>query len=672
MKKMIGIWTAALAASVLSFAACSEKIDEPASQNATRTIKVTANVELDESGSDVSTRANWVDFKGLQWEESDATKLGLIDDKNGINASTAMTIATDGTAVFTGEVKDEATKFLASYPKVNAGVNDGCSTIYFNIASAQTQAAAGAMESADGKVAMVGKAPIELSSATEYSASMRMISSLARFLVYSTEGKTDKVKSVSVTSDQNIAGARVAIVNWSNEGNYEFNGGEVSKTATVTLTEQFDLNGITSMDNTKGIYLGLIPATSTATTYTVTTDKGAYTFTPSSNVEFKAGIIYDIPLNLDRGTYASTENEVIFTPGVTADQGVNANANKLYLGATTATCGGEAVTMNADDCVLVAIGDDGNAASWVTPFWENTNNYNLGISIEKNKTTSARAAKIYMEYKGTRSKNYINVRQDAGTGLPTIVPTLSGAYTTEIVYGGETVANAATLSLTVDGEAKSGADVDAYLSYLTISCGAATASCSNGVISLVFPENTTTSAKTYTLSVKSEDGSATLSFNQAANPDAEGGETESHTFEYKIAQNGEASFSISSAAYTSGHIYQMDCLDGAPPYVKIDDKTYAPGQLGNIETDGLYDALVNHLFTFVELTDDDMKDASDPKTSVADMKAAVSFTYFDPKGAALYFMVGINENTTGARRTFKIQCNNADGTVCGTRLIYQD
>jgi hypothetical protein len=666
MKKTIRIWIAALAASVLSFAACSEKLD-PAAQNATRTIKVTANVELEEAGSAVSTRANWTDGKGLQWEESDATKLGLIDNKSTINASTTMTIATDGTAVFTGEVNAEATKFLATYPKVNAGVNDGCSTIYFNIASAQTQAEAGAMKSADGKVAMVGKAPIDLSSeVTEYSASMRMISSLARFLVYSTEGKTDKVKSVSVTSDQAISGARVAIVNWSNEGNREFNGGDVSKTATVSLTEQFDLNGITSKDDTKGIYLGLIPATSTATTYTVTTDKGAYTFTPSAAVEFKAGTIHNIALNLDKGTFASTENEVIFTPGVTADQGVNANANKLYLGATTATCGGEAVTMNADDCVLVAIGDDGNAASWVTPFWENTNNYNLGISIEKNKTTSARAAKIYMEYKGTRSKNYINVRQDAGTGVPTIVPTLSDAYTTEIVYGGETVANAATLSLTVDGEAKGGADVDAYLSYLTISCGAATANCSNGVISIVFPENTTTSAKTYTLSVKSEDGSATLEFSQAANP---GGETPSHTFSYTLFNNAtdkSTGTGFGSASGSVGDWYRFE-------NVTIDGKTYAAGtEMETLATSELGKEMLNYAFSFLELESTDVQvPGTDPLTTVAEMKEFVTLETWG-SGAAIYVRIVLTQNTTGARRTFKIQTKDGSGNVLSTIVYFQN
>ncbi len=669
MKKTIKIWSAALAASVLSLAACSDKLDEPAAQDATRTIKITANMVFDDPGSAVSSKANWADGKGLQWDASDATKLGLIDNKGGHNASTALTIDDEGKAVFTGEVNADATKFFATYPKAsNAGANDGCATIYFNVASAQTQAAAGKMESADGKALFVGTAPIDLSSsATEYSASMRMISSLARFLVYSTEGKTDKVKSVSITSDAAIAGTRVAIVNWSNEGNYEFNGGEVSKTAAVTLGEEFDLSGITSKDDTKGIYLGLIPATSTSTTYIVTTDKGTYTFTPSSAVEFKTGTIHNISLNLDKGTYASTENDVIFTPGVNADQNVNADAHTLYLGATTATCGGQAVTMTDGDCVLVAIGEDGNAASWVSAFWENTNNFNLGIKIEKNKTTSARAAKVYMEYKGTRSRNCINVHQDAGTGLPTIIPTLSDAYTTEIVYGGETIANAATLSLTVDGEAKSGADVDAYLSSLTISCGAATVSCKNGVISIVFPKNETASTKTYKLSVSSEDGSATASFTQAANPD---GDTPSHTYSYKLYNNAtdkSKGTGFGPGSGTVGDWYRFE-------NVTIDGTSYPAGDaLKNLSTDALGEEMLNYAFSFLELESTDVQvPGTDPLTTVEEMKEFVELQMWCDGGAAIYVRIVLKQNTTGSRRTFKIQTKDGDGNVLSTVVYFQN
>lgn len=586
MKKTMKLWAFALLAVAGTVAGCSDKMDEPVAKDSTRTIKVAASVSL-ENDAAVASKANWEDGKGLQWESSDATKLGLIDNKGTVNASTDLTIATDGTAVFTGEVNSEATKFLASYPKVNAGVNDGCSTIYFNIAPAQTQAAAGEMDGADGKVAMVGKAPIELSGeVSEYSASMRMISSLARFLVYSSNGKTDKVKSVSVASDVVISGARVAIVNWSNEGNYEFNGGEVSKAATVTLSEQFDLSGVTSKDNTKGIYLGLIPATSKTTTYTVTTDKGAYTFTPSSDVEFKAGTIHNIPLNLDNGTFASTENEVIFTTQVTgnqtAAQNVDAQAHTLLLGVTTATCGGEAVTMNADDCKLVVAGDEGADLSWVTADWENTNNYNFRITIAKNTTTSERAAKVYMEYKGTRSKNWINVHQDAGTGE---------AENPDSGDGGE------------------GGD------------------------------------------------------------SGDSGETGEHTFSYTLFNNAadkSTGTGFGSAAGSVGDWYRFE-------NVTIDGKTYTAGtEMENLAQSDLGQEMLNYAFSFLELESTDVQvPGTDPLTTVEEMKQFVTLQIWG-SGAAIYVRIVLTQNTTGARRTFKLQTKDGSGNVLSTIVYFQN
>ncbi len=672
MKKTMKLWAAVLIASAVTATGCSNIVDEPVSKDAARTITITASLEMEgDAAASALSKANWADGAGLQWDESDAEKFGLVDDKGGNNASTSLEIADDGTATFTGEVSSDAARFLATYPKAGAGVNGACSTIYFNIASAQTQTAAGAMESADGKVLLVGSAPIELSaSVSDYSASMRMISSLARFLVYSKEGKSDKVKSVSVTSDKDIAGSRVAIVNWSNEGNYEFNGGEVSKTATVTLGEAFDLNGITSKDATEGIYLGLIPAASTSTTYTVTTETGAYVFTPSSAVEFKAGTIHNIALNLDKGTFVSTENDVTFTPGVNADQNVNADAHTLYLGSTTATHGSETVTMNADDCVLVVVGDEGDDLSWISAFWENTNNYNLGIKIEKNKTASARAAQVYMEYKGIRSKNCIKVHQDAGTGLPTIIPTLVLTHEAEIVYGGETVESAATLSLTVDGEQKTGSDVDAYLSNIKISCGSASAECKEGTVSITFPENTTASPKTYTLSVKTEDSSATLTFTQSANPDAEDGDTDSHTYSYNLYNNAtdkSKGTGFGPGAGAIGDWYRFES-------VTIDGTSYPAGDaLKNLSTSDLGQEMLNYAFSFVELESDDVQvPGTDPLTTVEEMKEFVELQIWNDGGAAIYVRIVLKQNSTGKRRTFKIQTKDGDGNVLSTIVYFQN
>ena len=583
MKRTMKIGVAALAAMLGILSGCSEKLDSPASDGAKRTVSISPEVIITYD-SPATSKATWEDGRGLQWDaSSDAKKLGLADNGGSSSASTALNVATDGRATFTGEVSTGATKLLAYYPSTaTAKFASESVTLAFNVSTEQTQAEAG---KSDTTVFLaVGSAPIDLSTdAPSYSASMRMISSLARFLVYSSNGKTDKVKSVSVTSDVVISGARVAIVNWSNEGNYEFNGGEVSKTATVTLSEQFDLSGVTSKDNTKGIYLGLIPATSKTTTYTVTTDKGAYTFTPSSDVEFKAGTIHNIPLNLDNGTFASTENEVIFTTQVTgnqtAAQNVDAQAHTLLLGVTTATCGGEAVTMNADDCKLVVAGDEGADLSWVTADWENTTNYNFRITIAKNTTTSERAAKVYMEYKGTRSKNWINVHQDAGTG-------------------------------------------------------------------------------------------------EAENPDSgeggdsgDSGETGEHTFSYTLFNNAadkSTGTGFGSAAGSVGDWYRFE-------NVTIDGKTYTAGtEMENLAQSDLGQEMLNYAFSFLELESTDVQvPGTDPLTTVEEMKQFVTLQIWG-SGAAIYVRIVLTQNTTGARRTFKLQTKDGSGNVLSTIVYFQN
>lgn len=98
------------------------------------------------------------------------------------------------------------------------------------------------------------------------------------------------------------------------------------------------------------------------------------------------------------------------------------------LNAQTHTIEGS-VTDGADGSALigVTISLDGTAIDlstaspvcdedWITTKWENTSNYNLQVTVAENTTTAARTAKVYVEYGGVRSNNYITVNQDAGTG----------------------------------------------------------------------------------------------------------------------------------------------------------------------------------------------------------------------------------------------------------------
>ena len=302
------IGVAALAAMLGILSGCSEKLDSPDADGAKRTVSVSPEVIITDD-SPATSKATWEDGRGLQWDaSSDATKLGLADNGGSSSASTALNVATDGRATFTGEVSTGATKLLAYYPSTaTAAITSESVTLAFNVSTEQTQAEAGKMDTSEGKLLGVGTAPIDLSDgASSYSASMRMISSLARFLVYSSEGKTDQVKSVSITSDAVIAGNRTATVYWTNEGNTEAAGSYGAKTAKVTLTAPLDLTGITSKDDAKGIYLGLLPASSASTSYKVTTDKGIYVFTASSAKEFLSGTIHTIALNLDRAAFSAT------------------------------------------------------------------------------------------------------------------------------------------------------------------------------------------------------------------------------------------------------------------------------------------------------------------------------------------------------------------------------
>ena len=664
---------------LLSLAAmnsCTEKLDEaPAapSQDSFRTINVRASLESGEQ----STKTLWKDGAGLRWSEFDGSLFGLIDNKGTNKVVESFSINSDGTASFKGTVAADAAHFFAYYPKVEAaGGGDGDLTINFPIAALQTQQIAGTVDLSSNMLALVGKAPVELGESTDYSAAMELQSSLARFIIYSEKGCSDKVKSVTLASSNNvnINGLWVVIKMWNGEGRSFLAGDQKSKT-TVNLETAYDLTGVTSQETASGIYMGLCPANlPSGYVCEVVTDKGKYTFETSSAKEFKAGTIHNIALNIDKGQFESTASEVLFFPNGNepVPQGVAKEGNTLYLGATKATYGGEAVTMTPEDCVLISENsDETDASSWAAASWENTNNYNLQIVVAKNKTAAARDCKVYMVYKGIRSKNYVAVHQDPGTGLPVIVPSLTLKHEAEIVYGGETVAEAAELKLTVDGVEVSGSDVDGYLADskygVTLNCAGATATCNAGVISIVFPENSAATAKNFKLTVKTEDGSAECTFTQAANP---GGETPSHTFEYTLITNaadGSKSTGFGPGEGAVGDWYRFE-------NVKIDGKAYAPGdELKQLVDSEIFKELFANALVFAELEDNDVQvPGTDPLTSVEDMKQFVTLEAWNDGGAAIYVRIKLAKNDSGKRRTFKICAKDGDGSVLTTVVYFQN
>lgn len=670
MKKNTSIILSALLSTTV-FVACSERIEDTIVPGKTRTIEVRVETEInDENTNGAVSKATWQDGEGLHWATGEAAVFGLADNKGSNNNAESFTLGTDGTASFTGSVAETASKFLPYYPKVGAaGGNEGDLTINFPIASIQTQTEAGEVDVSANKIALTGVSPIELGAQTSYSAAMTMQSSLVRFIIYSSKGSTDAVKSVSLTTSENakISGLWVVVQPWNGESR-AFIAGDQKSSATVNLVTAYNLEGVTGKDDASGIYMGVCPAKTTGCTYVVTTDKGTYSFESSKEKEFKAGTIHNIALNLDKGVFQSTAEDVVFCPNGSdspAPQNVDSNQHIQYLGATTATYGGEPVTMTPEDCVLVSVNPDGSDASdWALAEWVNTDDYNLRITIAKNKSTSDRSCKVYMEYKGIRSRNFISVHQDPGNGLPVIVPTLTPKFEGEISYTGETV-EAATLELKVDGVAVKGADVDSYVADskygISISCGVAAVVCTEGIVSITVPKNSSSRTKSFKLIVKTEDGSAESSFTQAANP---AGETETHTFEYVVrADYSEADKPGFEKAAKSWPLYHFS-------NIKIDGTAYPAGTMKNIPED-LQNALIEHALKLTDLKSEDIGGQVGPQYTAEEMKTFVSFTPVVDDGAEMHVNVNLTANTTGQFRNFKIISYNSDGSIYRTNKYFQ-
>lgn len=670
MKKNTSIILSALLSTTV-FVACTERIEDTIVPGKTRSIEVRVETEInDENTNGAVSKATWQDGKGLHWATGEAAVFGLADNKGSNNNAESFTLGTDGTASFTGSVAETASKFLPYYPKVGAaGGNDGDLTINFPIASIQTQTEAGKVDVSADKIALTGVSPIDLGDQTSYSAAMTMQSSMVRFIIYSSKGSTDAVKSVSLTTSENakISGLWVVVQPWNGESR-AFIAGDQKSSVTVNLGTAYNLEGVKGKDDASGIYMGVCPAKTTGCTYVVTTDKGTYSFESSKEKEFKAGTIHNIALNLDKGVFQSTAEDVVFYPNGSdspAPQNVDMNQHIQLLGPTTATYGGEAVKMTPEDCVLVSVNPDGSDASdWAVADWENTNNYNLRITIAKNKSTSDRSCKVYMEYKGTRSRNFISVHQDPGDGLPVIVPTLTPKFEREISYKGETV-EAATLELKVDGTTVTGADVDSYVADnkygISISCGGAAAVCKEGIVSITVPENSSSRAKSFKLIVKTEDGSAESSFTQAANP---AGETETHTFEYVVrADYSEADKQGFEKAAKPWQLYHFS-------NIKIDGTAYPAGTMKNIPED-LQNALIEHALKLTDLENEDIGGQVGPQYTAEEMKTFVSFTPVVDDGAEMHVNVNLTANTTGQFRNFKIISYNSDGSIYRTNKYFQ-
>lgn len=261
----------------------------------------------------------------------------------------------------------------------------------------------------------------------------------------------------------------------------------------------------------------------------------------------------------------------------------------------------------------------------------------------------------------------LKVTQKAGLKVEA---TLTNVYKETVPAAGATI-TAATLALTVNGvpQGDVAAAISTYGLSVTADNGATASVAADGTVTLTVPENKYKKVVTYTLSVKSKSVTlASAKITQAEGTEESG--SASHTFSYKIfnnAKDGSKDTGFGNAAGSVGDWYRAE-------EITIDGTTYKPGQdMKNLcANEELINALIAQIFSFGEITSEDVQvPGTDPITT--NPESFVKLEAWSDGGAAVYFrIVFLNQNTTGARRTFKIITKGADGNVTSTIVYFQN
>lgn len=274
------------------------------------------------------------------------------------------------------------------------------------------------------------------------------------------------------------------------------------------------------------------------------------------------------------------------------------------------------------------------------------------------------------EFEGGQKEVYKQFIVTQKAGL-TVEAAFSGFPTEAVAAAGATVKG--SLSLTINGENQ--ADVATAISTYGLSLsadkGASASVDADGNVTVVIPKNPYNNGGiTYTVSLKKNDGSVAAKV-EIAQATGEGeAVTPSHTFEYTIFNNvpdGSKDRGFGKAAGSVGDYYRIE-------NVTIDGTKYNPGDdLKNLVANTeLMSELKAKIFSFGEITAEDVQvPGTDPLTT--DPESFVELQASTDGGAAIYFrIVFLNENTTGARRTFKIITKDPEGTVTSTIVYFQN
>lgn len=290
MKKIIKS-IAFIAATAMTLAGCTNDIDEAtdiAHKGGSVALQIDARIADTRTDRDEATgKLSWnsTDELGVTVVGAEATDINLKAVTDGSGAfETSGGTQTAGTMYAYFPYREYATD--GSFKDFNS---TGATDIWISLNSGQTQSVAGAFEA--GKYITMVSEPATLVENEPTKLVFKATASVLCFDIYGAEASGEKVKSVTVVSDNTIAGGYKYDLT---TNAWDFTSSIRRKAAIVNLAEPF---AVPAAAGEGKVYMAVLPGTHTLKV-TVETDANCYVFRYKNSVECAAGKIGTLKLNL--------------------------------------------------------------------------------------------------------------------------------------------------------------------------------------------------------------------------------------------------------------------------------------------------------------------------------------------------------------------------------------
>lgn len=721
MKRAFRFFAAAIAATAAAASCQQENLEPEVQEQETVQVKVTIGEQT----------KGFTDLEGITWEVGDQIKYA-----GGVELTsqplTAEQISEDGyTASFTfaaslNEV-DRTGWFCSTkchpsnYNEVEFTLGNGSGNIYTQEVAGEMNSRYLFLHSGTGIVSIKkGETPV---------VPMDIVGTIFRVIPYTSKYNDETIESVKLSSNTALVGTvaydrgagtykGVNDVNW-----------QKFPTVEVSLGTPMSLNGVTSADNSKGIYMAVAATKEGAELqgykYTVKTDKATYVFDAMDKVlAVEENVVKNVTLNLDKATTRMDASTVIgqlqYVGELKAEHSVSYAAGKYGLSYWYAQ-----VRDSADDeweirenkagtaqfynkVAFSAIDDaTGSEADWCSVSYRENDTW-WDVTVTENTQPTTRSATVtatfvnvdgYALIDGMQTKT-VKIIQDAysensvltffgGVGdqvlesaahekkdLGYCVIDVNGVHAED--WAGDSH-NEYELYSNVEIVCRDGAANGPVVDWVTVEYGKDDNGRFNSThLYANVAENTGAERRalvccTYTAPEGYQFSDGTTShfkqffITQKAGEAADGGDSEGMSYTiFNNAADGSKGTGFGPAAGSVGDWYRFE-------NITIDGKTYTPGdEIKNLASDAeLMDRLMQQAFAFGEITDVDVQiPGTDPLT--ANPESFVTLEPWSDGGAAIYVRVVLTANDSGARRTFKIITKDSDGAQISSIVYFQN